>query len=265
MRSLVKYGSVALVLKLLVASAQAASLLPSSDDELNPISWSGFIIAPYFGYETLNLNGAGSAGLGDPKGWRVGGELDYDYQIGNFVVGIAGDAFYTWYDSNGSGPQNGINTRLSDYETVRARLGYTFGRWMLFGTGGVAFGDLEIKNALSGVSAEPDAHGMDRRRRRRMGLEQQPHAAGRGRTHRLRLRKVRQLADAKSGRGCHARPLQNRLRYALLKTEPGDGPSPSLTVHAGISTGPAALAGKRSRGALVAQAQQPPECSVVLR
>lgn len=152
MRSVLKYGSVALALNNLVVSAQAASLLPTSDDELNPISWSGFIIAPYFGYETLNLNGAGSAGLGDPKGWRVGGELDYDYQIGNFVVGIAGDAFYTWYDSNGSGPQNGINTRLSDYETVRTRLGYTFGRWMLFGTGGVAFGNLEIKNALSGVS-----------------------------------------------------------------------------------------------------------------
>ena len=152
MRSVLKYGSIALALKILVVSAQAASLLPSSNDELNPISWSGFIIAPYFGYETLNLNGAGSTGLGDPKGWRVGGELDYDYQIGNFVVGIAGDAFYTWYDSNGSGPQNGINTRLSDYETVRTRLGYTFGRWMLFGTGGVAFGNLEIKNALSGVS-----------------------------------------------------------------------------------------------------------------
>jgi outer membrane immunogenic protein len=153
MRSVLKHASAALfALGLITAAVQAASLYPSSDDELNPINWTGFIVAPYFGYETLNLNGAGSAGLGDPKGWRVGGELDYDYQIGNFVVGIAGDAFYTWYDSNTAGPQNGLSTRLFDYETVRARLGYAVGRWMFFGTGGAAFGDLEVKNALSGAS-----------------------------------------------------------------------------------------------------------------
>jgi outer membrane immunogenic protein len=153
MRLVLKRASAAFfVIKLLTASVQAAGLYPSPDDDLNPISWTGFIVAPYFGYETLNLNGAGSAGLGDPKGWRVGGEVDYDYQIGNFVVGIAGDAFYTWYDSNATDPRSGLSTRLSDYETVRARLGYAVGRWMFFGTGGVAFGDLEIKNALSGVS-----------------------------------------------------------------------------------------------------------------
>jgi outer membrane immunogenic protein len=133
------------------ATANAASIYPIADEELNPISWTGFIIAPYFGYETLNLNGAGSAGLGDPAGWRVGAELDYDYQIGNFVVGIAGDAFYTWYGSTASGPQNSVSTRLFDYETVRGRLGYAVGRLMVFGTGGVAFGDLEISNP-SGTS-----------------------------------------------------------------------------------------------------------------
>ena len=33
MRSVLKYGSIALALKILVVSAQAASLLPSSNDE----------------------------------------------------------------------------------------------------------------------------------------------------------------------------------------------------------------------------------------
>jgi outer membrane immunogenic protein len=146
MPSALKHATTALMaLACVTATADAASLYPIADEELNPISWTGFIIAPYFGYETLNLNGAGSAGLGDPAGWRVGAEIDYDYQIGNFVVGIAGDAFYTWYDSSA---QSGASTRLFDYETVRARLGYAVGRWMFFGTGGVAFGDLEVSNAL---------------------------------------------------------------------------------------------------------------------
>jgi outer membrane immunogenic protein len=140
------------VLALAAGTANAAGLYPKAQEDLKPISWTGFVIAPYFGYETTYLKGAGSAGLSDPSGWRVGAELDYDYQIGNFVVGIAGDAFYTWYDSNGIGAKSAISTRLFDYETVRARLGYAVGRWMFFGTAGAAFGELEISDAATGVS-----------------------------------------------------------------------------------------------------------------
>ncbi len=152
MRSALKEAlSAAFALALLVTRAYAVNLYPTVDADL-PIKWSGFVVAPYFGYETMKLKGAGADVLDDPKGWRIGAELDYDYQIGSFVVGVAGDAFYTWYDGNGAAAHSELSSRLFDYETVRGRLGYTFGRWMLFGTGGVAFGDLEVKNALSGAA-----------------------------------------------------------------------------------------------------------------
>lgn len=139
-------------LALSTGTAGAVDLYPVADADLKPVCWTGFVVAPYFGYETTYLKGAGSAGLSDPSGWRIGGELDYDYQFGNIVVGVAADAFYTWYDSNGTGAQSAISTRMHDYEAVRGRLGYAFGRWMIFGTGGVAFGDLEISNAATGIS-----------------------------------------------------------------------------------------------------------------
>ncbi len=137
---------------LLPGAAGAASLYPQAGEQMGPISWTGFVIAPYFGYETTYLKGNGSPGLDDPSGWRIGAELDYDYQIGDFVVGIAGDGFFTWYDSNGIGLKSTVTTRLYDYETVRLRLGYTMGRWMIYGTGGAAFGDMQISDSATGLS-----------------------------------------------------------------------------------------------------------------
>ena len=127
--------------------ALAVDLYPVSTDDLRPISWTGFIVAPYFGYETLHLTGAGADVLKDPKGWRVGGELDYDHQFGNWVLGVAGDAFYTWYQGNGAAGHPELSSRLEDYGTIRGRLGYAVGRWMFFGTGGYAFGNLSVKSA----------------------------------------------------------------------------------------------------------------------
>ena len=115
--------------------------------DLAPISWTGFVVAPYFGYETLHLTGAGADVLKDPKGWRVGGELDYDRQFGNWVLGVAGDVFYTWYQGDGVASYPELSSRLEDYGTIRGRLGYAVGRWMFFGTGGYAFGNLSVKSS----------------------------------------------------------------------------------------------------------------------
>jgi outer membrane immunogenic protein len=131
-------------------AAHAVELMPSATEDLKPIKWTGFIVAPYFGYETLKLNGSGSNYLDDASGWRVGGELDYDYQIGNFVVGVAGDAFFTWYDGKGVSGYSQLSSHLNDYGTFRGRLGYAVGRWMFFATGGYALGDLQVKNTQAG-------------------------------------------------------------------------------------------------------------------
>ncbi len=153
MRSTWKYvASTLCAVAMTATAAHAVDLYPSSSEDLGPVQWSGFIVAPYFGYETLHLKGGGSNVLDDASGWRVGGEIDYDHQIGNFVVGIAGDAFFTWYDGNGTNGHPELSSQLDDYGTLRLRLGYALGRFMFFGTGGYALGDLKVKNSLTGVS-----------------------------------------------------------------------------------------------------------------
>ena len=74
----------------------------ASEVEMGPVSWTGFIFNPEVSYNTLNLNGPGGEFLSDPKGFRAGLELGYDYQIDNLVVGVAGDGFYSWMDGGSS-------------------------------------------------------------------------------------------------------------------------------------------------------------------
>ena len=118
---------------------------PSSEAELGPIKWTGLTFSPYFGYESLKLTGQGHDGLKDPKGWRLGAELGYDYQVGNLVIGAAAEGYGTWYKGGGSGAADGFQSRLSDYGTVRGRLGFVYDRFMFYGIGGYAFGELGVK------------------------------------------------------------------------------------------------------------------------
>ena len=139
----------------LPAAAQGFDLAPASDAELGQVSWQGAILSPDFGYETLELGGTGAALLEDPEGFRVGAEAGYDWQRGNFVFGMVGNASYAWIEGDGRGA--GIGQFSSDMNfmgTLRGRLGLAFNRFMLYGTGGWAFGDLEVTDNLAAVLDE---------------------------------------------------------------------------------------------------------------
>ena len=137
------------------------SLAYSADEELGPVSWTGFIISPevsFFG--DLQLSGSGSAFVDDLDGAAIGGKIGYDKQLGNVVVGIVTDAQYSFADGDGRGGfANTFDTDLNYYGTVRGRLGYAFGRWMVYGTAGYAYGELEIDNNLTGASSSQTLSG----------------------------------------------------------------------------------------------------------
>ncbi|MEZ5924676.1 MAG: outer membrane beta-barrel protein [Hyphomicrobiaceae bacterium] len=135
------------------ASATGFELAPASDAELGEISWQGAIISPDVSYDTLDLDGAGASLLEDPEGFRAGGEIGYDWQRGNFVLGVVGNATYAWIEGDGRGAGTGRFTSDMNYMgTLRGRLGAAFGRVMVYGTGGWAFGELEIADQIAGVS-----------------------------------------------------------------------------------------------------------------
>lgn len=135
------------------AAAQGFDLAPASDEALGAVSWQGVILSPDLGYETLELGGNGSALLEDPEGFRLGGEAGYDWQRGMFVLGAVGNASYAWIEGDGRGAGIGrFSSDMSFMGTLRGRLGLAFDRFMLYGTGGWAFGDLEVTDNLAGLS-----------------------------------------------------------------------------------------------------------------
>jgi outer membrane immunogenic protein len=140
-----------------------------------PVNWTGPYVGAEGGYgwgssshrDSTGFN-SGSFGTG---GGLAGGTAGFNWQTGPLVFGAEGDM--SWTDMGGStGGQPGnfcggatpnCGTRLNDLGTMRARLGYSFGRIMPYATAGLAFGD------LSGNEGDIPAHG----------------AAGSGDTYRL--------------------------------------------------------------------------------
>lgn len=142
-------GSPALAADLPVYT-KAPALVSASYD------WSGFYVGVFGGggYGNHNLdNASGPAGNANftvnysSQGAVAGGEIGYNIQSGNFLVGIEGD--YSWSDIRGDDEfALGANdaTRLRGVGTIRARTGFTIDRWLMFFTGGWAYGDLQHIN-----------------------------------------------------------------------------------------------------------------------
>jgi outer membrane immunogenic protein len=90
----------------------------------------------------------------DNGGFVGGGQIGYNYQIGNWVIGIEADAQFADLNNSRAGdrvtlhpdPGGFIGARNANFGgidwfgTVRGRLGYSFDRLLVYGTGGFAFG-----------------------------------------------------------------------------------------------------------------------------
>jgi outer membrane immunogenic protein len=158
-RTYFKQGLAGAICALTLATPAAAtdlSFLAWDDDAtIGAISWTGFIFNPDVGYDTISLKANGGAAVKDADGWRAGLELGYDYQIGGIVVGLVADGFYSWLD----GQSAGYTSDLKYYGTVRGRLGYGYGRFMAYATGGWAYADLEIGDRIAGITDSQKLNG----------------------------------------------------------------------------------------------------------
>ena len=97
------------------------------------------------------------------SGGLVGGTLGYNWQVGPWVLGLEGD--YSWSDIKGQSSVCGpttvtphlCGTGLDSFGTLRGRVGYAvgaFGNWLLYGTGGLAVGDVHAWDALTPAAGE---------------------------------------------------------------------------------------------------------------
>lgn len=104
-------------------------------------NWTGFYIGAHAGY------GWGDTTFTDTDGWFGGGQIGVNYQFApNWVWGVEADL--SGADISGS---NGVDRFKTDmFGTARLRLGYTVDRFMVYGTGGLAWA--HSKASLPGIS-----------------------------------------------------------------------------------------------------------------
>lgn len=144
------------VIALSVTAAQAADLsrrpMPAKAPAYvePPFSWTGFYIGINGGgaWGTSDFSGGVSNSF-DVSGGLVGGTVGYNWQTGPAVFGLEGDI--DWAHISGSsacGIGISCDARNDWLGTFRGRLGYAFGRFMPYVTGGLAVGD--VKTSITG-------------------------------------------------------------------------------------------------------------------
>ena len=88
----------------------------------------------------------------------LGGQIGYNYQFDpHWVVGAEADLQYTGMHSTARaiGANDlpiSVKTQLDWFGTLRLRAGYAFDSFLLYGTGGLAYGNVKAKVAVPGES-----------------------------------------------------------------------------------------------------------------
>jgi outer membrane immunogenic protein len=137
-------------------------------------SWTGFYVGGNVGYswgranddlgflqtDLANLATFGATDSNKVNGVIGGGQAGFNWQVNNFVYGIetdfqaSGQKGTNNFDGliiNGSSPPNFGNnpatvtdtTKLDWFGTTRVRAGLAWDRWLVYGTGGVAYGEVK--------------------------------------------------------------------------------------------------------------------------
>src|SRR2546423_11657325 len=115
-------------------------------------NWSGFYIGlnvgGQFGHSETNdldeWNITAHHHFGyDESGVVAGGQVGYNFQWNWLVLGVEAEGGYMDLDGSGnepwSSPPGGPNVGSSDsdfFTTIRGRVGFAFGHWLFYGTGG---------------------------------------------------------------------------------------------------------------------------------
>jgi outer membrane immunogenic protein len=117
-----------------------------------PFSWSGAYVGLNggYGFGTSNWTNAGVTSDFNLRGALVGGTLGYNMQSGVWVFGLEGDLDASWI--KGTGCTTNCETRNSWLGTARGRIGYSWGSWMNYITGGAAFGNIKMTPFSGGAS-----------------------------------------------------------------------------------------------------------------
>lgn len=129
---------------------------PPAFERALPYRWAGFYAGGNLGYgwATASATVTGPAGLSadaseDLNGGIFGLQAGYNWQFGQWVVGVETDIQATSQKASqtvtcatcGAGVTATRDSKLPWFGTTRLRAGYAFDRWLVYATGGLAYGE----------------------------------------------------------------------------------------------------------------------------
>jgi outer membrane immunogenic protein len=137
-------------------------------------NWTGFYVGVQggYGWGDSRFNDGVSSNWFDIDGWFAGATIGYNFQLTpNWVAGVEADLSSGISGSfgpgnlgqpNGAGWGCGSGPCVTDikwFGTLRGRLGYAVNNWLLYGTGGFAWGKLksEIENTTDFVVSDTNS------------------------------------------------------------------------------------------------------------
>lgn len=134
--------------------------LKAQPPQAEVFSWNGFYVLGNVGYSYGDVDFAGAFTV-EPRGMSAGAGIGYNFHLTrNIFLGIEADANWTGLDQAlGVAPGISISSELDYYGTVRGKLGYSFGTWNLYATGGWAWGHLASNIGGIGLSADDFVNG----------------------------------------------------------------------------------------------------------
>ncbi|HEX5212093.1 MAG TPA: outer membrane protein [Pseudolabrys sp.] len=127
--------------------------------------WTGFYLGVNGGllwhkgsYDIVDTVPEELTGSATKAGGTVGGQIGYNWQLQNYVVGVEGDLNWVGASATLNGSAFATSTftsKLTWLSTIRGRGGILIDpRTLLFVTGGVAFGGVENDTNISGGSSD---------------------------------------------------------------------------------------------------------------
>jgi outer membrane immunogenic protein len=102
-------------------------------------NWMGFYIGGNVGYQWSDV----TRSTADPSGSALGLQTGYNWQNGALVYGLETDV--QW--SNAEDRASGQKFSNAWFGTTRGRVGYAMNNFLVYATGGLAYGELELINS----------------------------------------------------------------------------------------------------------------------
>ncbi|QCI63457.1 outer membrane protein [Phreatobacter stygius] len=128
--------------------------------------WTGFYAGLHAGYGWGNTRFDPLANVPDTRsqGALIGGQFGWNYQVGQFVLGLEGTLAWASLSGSVSDPSGSgsvLHSKVNWIATLGPRLGFAFDRALIYAKGGLAIAGLEtrIVNPLAGSASGSHAQG----------------------------------------------------------------------------------------------------------